>query len=228
VCRAPSNCWEDPTLTVYRSPLTTPPFTISLAHYYGVSILAVTRSPSPIDYESTSDQTLAAQVEAPLANPRPGRLSPAAAYALHRPDPSAVPVPFVPKPVVPPGYDLEQRIDIISIGVDNDQTLVNNTPAPPSPHFPVPPIPAAAYRDLPFILTVLLLWAKTRTSLPSDQTPVTLRLTLMATQTTTRKKTSNQLPTTRRFEPLLAFAMVTEPSSTCTNTASSLPAMIFA
>ena len=33
--------------------------------------------------------------------------------------------------------------------MDNDQTLVNNTPAPPHPHFPVPLIPAATYHDLP-------------------------------------------------------------------------------
>jgi len=141
-----------------QAPITSPLSPISPTYssmYQAPSIIGsvaprfVTRSPSPIDYESTGDQALAAQVEAALANPRPGHLSPAAAYTLHRPDPSAIPVPFVPKPMVPPGYNLEQRINVISIGVDDDQTLVNNTPAPPSPHFPVPLIPAAAYRDLP-------------------------------------------------------------------------------
>ena len=78
-----------------------------------------------------------------------------------------------------------------------------------------------------FVLTVLLLQVKTRTSLPSNQTPVALRSTLTATQTTMRKRMSNLQPTTQHFKPLLAFATVTEPLSTCTNTTSSLPTMTF-
>jgi len=141
-----------------RNPVTSPLSPISPAYsptYQAPSIIGsvaprfVTRSPSPIDYESTGDQALAAEVEAALAYPRPGCLSPAATYTLRCPDPSTIPAPFVPEPVVPPGYVLKSRIDVISSGVDNDQTLVNNTPAPLSPRFPVPPIPAAAYHNLP-------------------------------------------------------------------------------
>jgi len=109
----------------------------------------ITRSSSPINYKSTGDQVKAAQVKAALANPQPGCLMPASAYALHHGSPTLVPTPFLSEPMVPPGYNLEQQVHVVPIGVEDNQTLVNNTPAPPSPHFPVPPIPAAAYHDLP-------------------------------------------------------------------------------
>src|SRR5712671_3473943 len=70
-----------------RSPVTSPLSPISPAYsptYQAPSIVGsvaprfITCSPSPIDYESTGDQVLAAPVEAALANPHPGCLLPAA------------------------------------------------------------------------------------------------------------------------------------------------------